>query len=276
MKASEYIHVNGLKLLKVKVKDLLIDPEYQRTLDESRAKKIGEGWRPDLGGIIVVSLRADGGLYTVDGQHRGHGLVLAGKGEMMIAVDVREGMTKAQEADLFTQLNRTRRPIKYSDGFRARLVAEEPIALEIKRIVEYCGLRLADHATRNGIAAVQSMETVHTRFEVLEPTLLTLKGWSKAKQHDPAAFDKRMIKYVGRFLYEFPIADTKVLTMKLVKFGRPEFVIGRVDKQSGYRDGSTPEANAVFVLLDIYNTNNRTKLTRDDRGKRRSQEELAA
>ncbi len=268
MATSKFVHVNGLKMLRVPVGEITIDAEYQRRLDEKRALKIGKAWDPALGGIIVVSLRADRKLYAIDGQHRVAGLKLAGKADMVLAVDVREGLTQKDEADLFVKLNSGRSPVRVYDAFKARIIAEEPEAVAINGIVKAAGLHLATSASKNAIAAVGAMQKVHRRYETLAPTLSVLRSWSCARAHDPVAYDKRIVSYVGRFLFEFASASPDVLGAKLIKFGRPEYLIARITReQTGYRQADDEET-ATMTLLDIYNTRNRNKLVREDRARK--------
>lgn len=263
------IHINGTLLRKVRMADLKVDHTYQRGLDDKHVKKIAENIRPEMLGVIVVSERDDG-LYILDGQHRHGGYLAAGKGDTMIAVDVRRGLTLQQEAELFYQLNGPmgQKAVRAYFKFRARVVAEEPIAVEIDQIVRSIGLRMAEGKAKLTIAAPQAAERIHTRCHNLKATLRVLTALSRACGLDAAAYDKEMIEAVGWFLYDFPSADHEVLVKKLQAVAGKHGIQAIVDALAHERRTwkSEPARSCVVnTMVKFYNTRNAKPLLRENR-----------
>jgi len=256
----------GQEYARVRLAELQIDHEYQRTLDEKRAQKIGEQYVPALFGVVVVAQRNDGVYYVIDGQHRVAGLVMSGHQDMEIAVQVHRGLTQSEEAMMFYELNMGRGNVRAFDQFKARVVGREPIATTIVGILTDLRLRAVPSACKNGVSGVTALESVHQRFDNLVPTLTVLKCWSNAKNGDYMAYDKRLILYVGTFLAMFKQADTEVLTKKLIAYGAPANVIAEMLHEHETWKTESAKTCAIAVLLKIYNTRNRKPLRREDRG----------
>ena len=268
MKCND-IRINGLTLRRVRVGDVRADHAYQRDLDERRIRRMAERWDDAMSGVVVVSERDDG-LYVIDGQHRIAAQVAMGQADKMIAVDVRRGLTLQQEADLFYRLNgpNGQCAVKAYFKYRARLVAEEPVAVEINSILRSLSLRAVPGACKMGVAAVTTCENIHRQSHNLKATLRVLVALSRAHDHDPAAYDKELIYAVGCFLADFPAADEEVLVAKLrVKaagYGPRGIIAHIAHEQKLWRD--EPKRSCVpSTLLRIYNKSNRKPLTRDDR-----------
>jgi hypothetical protein len=259
------MHMTDKKVLSVKARELLVDNRYQRSLDEARAMKIGNNFQPDLFGLPVVSLRKDGRLYLIDGQHRGVGLCRAGRGDQKVDVQVLEDLTVPEEAMLFHELNHERHKVQPIDDYRARLVAKVPEIVEIDRIARSVGLKVTTGNCKHSVSAVCALEDTHINRGNLKSTLSTLRVWSEKMGDDVVAYDNRIIRYVSRFLADFPAADPDVLAMQLVRFGAPSKLTARVKLESRAWGGTSPQETAIIVLLEVYNKRNRRKLVPDDR-----------
>lgn len=128
--------------------ELSIDPSYQRSIDTgpSRAliREIAATWDWGLCQLLVVSQRADAGLFIVDGQHRWMAARL--RGDILdLPCVIHRYASVAEEAESFVRLNRRRKPIAALELFRAELASGNPDAAAVMTLVEQSGLALAPH-----------------------------------------------------------------------------------------------------------------------------------
>lgn len=245
-----------MRLLKIRPSSIIIDREYQRNLDENRAKSMAEKLDLSRIGVPVVSKRKNETFVALDGQHRIIALKLA-EVDDPIYCEVHEGLTVVEEAALFLKLNGGRKAVSVFDKWRARLVAKEPIALEITRIIEGQGLRIAQATAKNCICAIQVVESVHLRRGNLQRTLQVLKRWSDGVTS--GVFEGEMIKAMAAFLGEYPNANNDELARKLSPLA-PERVMNRIKRMQDAADDVPRAVAAISVLRDIYNHKSRNKL----------------
>lgn len=238
-----------MKHVKIKPVAITIDARFQRELDKSRVRSMVATFNPTLVGVLVVSARANGSYVGIDGQHRREMLCEVGLGETPTLCEVHEGLSLKEEATLFLRLNGGRTAIRVFDKFKARLVAEDATATEIRRIVEHCGLAISKTPGTKHVCAIQSLESVHTRCGNLAKTLTALTMWSK---NDPMVFDGDLIKYVGAFFVEYPDASHTLLAKRLASFA-PSHVLTRIWELKGSSREMAANTAAIVILRGYYN-----------------------
>jgi hypothetical protein len=178
---SQYIPVDQLK----------VDISYQRFLSESHIKKLISEFDPGLVGSLIVSKRQDG-YYVIDGQHRLY--ALRKKNISSVDCNVYFDLTPMQEARLFVAFNNNRKRLTPSEIFIGRLEAGDPAAVEIKSIVESCGLILGIHKrlSQNTIMALTTIDRIYRQLGSTDlRRLLTLlkETWDGA----PESLDSHML-----------------------------------------------------------------------------------
>jgi len=259
------IKVGKRVFVRVRAEVILIDGDYQRQcFDEVRARRIGREFDPNRFGTPVCSLRSDGGLYAIDGQHRVRGLVLEDLGHKVIEVQVLEGYSVEQEAELFWQINGPGggRKVKAFDNYRARLVFHEPLAVEVDAIVSAEGLRVAQHPSAHAVGAIGEMEKAHKRNANLATTLSVLHSWAKAIGDNGKTYDKLLIRCTSDFLADYETADHQMLARKLMKL-TPDNVKNRINLEcTAFKGTETKRQVANTVLVSIYNAGRGKKLKR--------------
>lgn len=109
----------------VRIDELHVDHLYQRDLIADRVEGIARAYDIVVAGTIVVSRRANGELWIVDGQHRTAAAKLAGEEEML--AQIIDGMTAEQEALKRIQGN-YKAPDRAYEIFRARVFAGDVVA----------------------------------------------------------------------------------------------------------------------------------------------------
>lgn len=141
--------------------DLHIDhDQYQRRPVEAHIRRIAREFDPDLFGRLVVSHRANGSYYVIDGQHRLSAIAKMGWLDQRLPCIVYEDLSIEREASLFVLTQDNRRPIHAVDRYRARLVAGDPLTLEIEAALQRHGFQVTKGTARNAIQAVSALVQV--------------------------------------------------------------------------------------------------------------------
>jgi len=137
----------------VAIDRLHVDGEYQRSVEGSKSRAIIYGmvkcWNWSLCQPLVVSRRADGSLFILDGQHRHSGALERGDIPHLPCV-ILPGLAVAAEAETFVALNTRRQRLEQSDIFKGMLAAGDTDAAAIAAMMRETGWRLA--RTKNSAA----------------------------------------------------------------------------------------------------------------------------
>jgi len=138
---------------------MLVDPTYQRAENQAEIRHIAANHRPAALGTPVLSAREDAAgnvtFWVLDGQQRRAGSLLAGYDEVILC-DVHYGLTAAEEAQLFLDLN-FRKDVAAGDKFRAALAAEEEEALAIKAVLDSLDIKLGDPRGFTAVAKARAL-----------------------------------------------------------------------------------------------------------------------
>lgn len=143
----------------IKISGLTTDPRVQRPLDQKRVEKLAGNFNPAALGSFTVSQREDGTRITLDGQTRSAAAKLAGyKGD--IHAHIYTGLTLAQEATLFLDLNNTKQ-VGALDKFLVRITEGDQTAIEINRIATGYGWNIKKGGGRNTFQSVTAIEKAY-------------------------------------------------------------------------------------------------------------------
>lgn len=152
----------GVYVTALHVDEIFADPTYQRTLDVPRARKMCGIWDHRLAGILEVSDRGEhvAPRYAIiDGQHRWAAAKFLNDPPVLVA-NVHEGLTVADEADLFDKLNRQRKKVNIWEQWRARRAAGDEQVIAIEKVMTKYGL-VVDSAPRDGaVGCVGTLEKI--------------------------------------------------------------------------------------------------------------------
>lgn len=133
-------------------------PRYQRNLDVRRVEKIAADFNPAALGAITVVKRADGTLWIIDGNHRRNAAIRVGHKEMF-AIQY-EGLTLAEEAALFLELNATKQ-VQAVDRFHASVLAGDPQSVEIAEVLARHGWSVSMDNRPGKIASVAALGNIY-------------------------------------------------------------------------------------------------------------------
>jgi hypothetical protein len=127
------------------VRDLQVDYAYQHDSYAWAVEEILVDFRPELSGMILVNIRADGRMFIIDGATRRE--VRLRRGEHWILAEIMRGLTQQQEAEayLVKAQNKQRQPI---DWFVAEVAAGKPQSKMINDILNARGIHVQSYATR--------------------------------------------------------------------------------------------------------------------------------
>jgi hypothetical protein len=154
------LNLNGLGSAEVvSIEWINVDSAYQRDLRHDLVNEIARGWDIVKAGPILLSVREDGTLWCVDGQHRLAGAQQAGESEMF--AHVVHGLTQAQEAELRLARN-VRRGDTIAEKFRTRLVMGDPKAHQIIELIaqQHTQVNLVPNSA-HGINAIATVELLY-------------------------------------------------------------------------------------------------------------------
>jgi len=193
----------------VRLDRLIIDDSYQRPPHDYFIKDIASNFDETLVGTIDVSERKGTYFSVLDGQQRYHAMNLVGKTACYCSVY--RNMSLADEAAFFYRKNRDRRTMKPYYAFRARVVANDPEAMQIQNLVEAQGFTLAPASNeRDVIGAIVSiqrlyeMPTNNEREECISPALKTIRQSFYGRKE---SISSSILLGFGEFFREFSDED---------------------------------------------------------------------
>jgi hypothetical protein len=123
----------------------------------------------------VLNHRKNGDYYIVDGQHTVHALAkVVGKEweSQLIQCEVYDGLSEAEEADLFDHLQ-NRRAVSAFQRFKVRICAERAEECAVQTLVRDSNLVISQDAVPGAVSCVTTLLTVYKRggSDVLSRTL---------------------------------------------------------------------------------------------------------
>ncbi|MFD8594773.1 DUF6551 family protein [Kitasatospora sp. NPDC059646] len=198
----------------IPVDELKIDEKAQRTLNEPRAMGIANNLVPEALGTIVVSQRANGDRYIVDGMHRWHVCKLRSIPTLM--AEVHHGLDQQEEAVLFLIKNRESSKPTPLDEYKIGLTAGLPLFVDTDAALRKRNLAMGSTGT-NTVGAVSGVLRITDLYgpETLERTLKVAEdAWGRTKE----TWDGMLLGGIGMFLGRHgDDIDDKALAEKIGK-----------------------------------------------------------
>lgn len=177
--------------LQVDLRDLYIDPKYQRPIGprgEKNIRQVIENFSWSLYSPIVVARREDGKYAVIDGQHRAIAALTHGGITHVPAYVIRGG--PSDEAKAFAVINGAVTAILPTQIWHARVVAGDLSALALQRVFDSTGVTILrsakpTDAMRPGeTVAIDALEKVFKR-DGKAPLMLALKTVTKTADGNP-------------------------------------------------------------------------------------------
>ena len=237
---------------------LHIDPTYERPLSEPRIRKIIAEFDPDLIGTLLVSKRDDGLYYLIDGEHRKEAVVRSWGPHEKLPCLVYHGLTLQEEAHIFAGVNRGRTKPRPLDLHRADVVAEEPIALDIERILHLHSLTFGTYNSPNVIGAVSAVRRVYQLggADVLDAALgLLVESQCAGEESLPAELISGLGMLIARYGHRVDRARMKNTLVAVIP--RRIVAAARGLKADISVNKITLAGTVCSLLLDQYNKQRR-------------------
>jgi hypothetical protein len=236
--------------VEVAVKELRIDPQAQRTLNEKRAQGIAANLVREAMGSIVVSERPDGSRYAVDGMHRKRVCEL--EGIPTIRAEVHYGLTQEQEAVLFLIKNRESSKPNPLDTYKVGLTGGIPLFVDTENVLAKHGLEMGS-TSANSVGAVSGVLRITESYgsEILDRTLTVAEGaWGRTG----STWDGMLLGGIGMLLGKHEsVDDDDELAKKIAKKGHAEGWVGTVQSiASGgglHHTGTGSRVTTCYQLL---------------------------
>lgn len=233
----------------VKAGDLTFDEGFNREVDRAWVRRLVADLDSRAVGAIVVTQRTNGTFVVVDGQHRVRAVLEKWGPNATVVCVIHQGLSRAEEADLFYRLN-LRRGLKAYDRFRAEVVARHPAAVDIVATLEERGLEYGRGTGVKVVAAITALEDAHDLGVLGDALTLLSDAWGYAK----GTWDGYLIGGAALFLSRYPDADAAALRTKLAKYrGGSEGFLGKAKAWKSLHGVSMVRAVAA-LLVDTYNS----------------------
>jgi len=248
----------------IPVADLDIDRAVQRsTFDKAKVERFKRNFNPAALGIITVSKRNAVTLVIIDGMHRTETVRQLTTNEGKMLCHVFTGLTKAEEAQMFLDLNAGTQPTVL-DKFRVRITAEDQVAIKINEMAHAYGWTISPVPGDGNIQCVKTLERIHVLSQKLEaePNLLQVvfmavsHAWGKDRAGVHAVILEGIAALVGEHGSNL---DLEVLQRKLRDYpGGPNGLHTDATTLARMRRGKVSMAVAE-QLTDEYNKGRKTK-----------------
>lgn len=245
------------------ISDMFVDFEsqggYARALNEKRARYLTERFNANAVGTIYVSLRNDGSLAVLDGQHR----IYAAKANGLHTLDayVYADLTIEQEADLYRMFGDYLRQ-KATDRFLAAIRAGDPEALAIADVLAEYDLKVVATTRGHGIHAVDAVQYIVSHYG-LSMLRLVLAFLVEAFGNNAIALNGTTLRGAARFLDRFanhPKFNHKRLMTRLKRGGFSQYEQRAKAVKFAERCDSSTAWGKAFMAIHDSNLSDENKL----------------
>lgn len=226
---------------------------YQRELDRNRARAMSMTWDPRRVGVIDVSDRGtevSPRFAIINGQHRWWAAVLLDP-SMSLVCNVHTGLSVADEAKLFWDIDRTTKHLQVWDRWYARRAAGDPVVVSCDRIARQAGLQITHNPKPDALQCFAAIEFVHN---VCNPETLVqvLEFIGDVWPGDIVARRAVLVKALGQLLWDFaPELDTGHLADALSEMTPTQLIARGKDVQT--TSGGALHKTIIAAAIQAYN-----------------------
>lgn len=244
----------------IPLNQLIIEPSAQRPYDVNEARAKADNLNLNLLGVIQVSVRPDGSMAIMDGQHRVGALRLAGYTTELVRCEVSRDLDTAGEAGRFLGLN-DYRLVRAIDKFKVSVTAGEPAAVGVTDILERHGWKVATGTSDGYFMAVNAALNVYigrgNRDKSTGPADLehVIEAVTLAWGRKPSGVSTYIVGGLGMFFSRYgEQVDRHALERRLAQLpGGPDGLLGKARGIREFRGGTLPRCVAEAVTV-TYNS----------------------
>jgi hypothetical protein len=250
----------------IPARDMLVhrvaDGGYQRELDHAWVRRTVREWDPTMLGVIDVSDRGEQSrprFAVIDGQHRRAVAIEADpRGEdVPLVCNVHRGLTLAEEALLFHEIDATRRRLTSWDRWNARRAAGDRVVLEVEEVARGFDLRCAPGQNDGYVGAVGALEHLHS-IGGAALVARTLRALHAAYGRAYNGYLAPLVSGVGLLLHYYPDINPERLDAALTKT-TPQQLRAQAVTRREYESGALYRLVAQ-TLIDRINASRGPKL----------------
>lgn len=147
----------------VPIPQMRVSPLGQRDVNEARVDRMAANFDPEQIGTPTVNHRDDC-YWIIDGQHRIRTLEAVGWGDQQVQCWTYEGLSEAEEAEMFLKLNDVL-AVSAFDRYTKGVAAGRTVECDIDRTVRVNGLVVSRDKTPGAIGAVGTLQRVYSRSD---------------------------------------------------------------------------------------------------------------
>jgi hypothetical protein len=249
------------------VGELTIDRRVQRQgLNTAKVEHIYTNYNPASLGIITVSLRKDRSYVVVDGQHRVEATRRITDNQGDVPCRVFEGLTLAEEAQMFLDLNTTTVPTMV-DKFKVSLNADSPAGDAARSISELVGAygftvsRIAADGHINAVSVLQRLYALSQKIGA-DPNLIqvTIMVISRAWGNNRYGVQAPIFEGIARIFAEYgSLVDVDRLINVLKEYQGGPQTLASDGAQLAAIKRAKKSMGVAETLVGVYNSGKRTK-----------------
>lgn len=242
----------------VRVAALTYDPRINREISQPRVDQMSSRFEPEALGVITVSERVDGSFVVIDGQHRVATLrqLHPEMNGHRIEARVFRGLSLAEEARLFVELNNTRLPHPLQRYLKG-VTANDPRLCAIDSVVKAAGLRVDQSPGEGHIRCVAALAKAYDNYgekHLAKVLSIVTNAWGRTDQAVTGSLVEGISLFLGRYTDR---VDVDRLTTKLAAHGGGASGLLGHARGSKSIHGSSMANNVAAVVTTIYNKGRR-------------------
>lgn len=239
---------------------LSFDPQVNRDVDLAWVADLARRYDRANVGTLVVSARANGQYIVIDGQHRVLAARDALQGDTEFHCDLRYGLTVADEAALFLELNK-RRQVSPVDRFRKSVVAGHEPETSIDAVLNSLGIGMTRHVgprTVGGPRAVTSLQRKGGDALLALTISTALEAWP----NDADGLCEEILRGLGEVLHRHrDEIDVRTFARRLKTRKTAGGLRGQAKTAASIHGGALWN-HVADALVSAYNHGRRNKLPR--------------
>jgi hypothetical protein len=238
---------------KVKPNDLIVDSSYQREINKIKVANIIKNYNPNAIGVVTLSIRENGDLYIIDGQHRVEALKQLGFGSNDINAIVFFDLTIQDEAQLFVIMNESRTKPKKSDLYKASIKSGDNDLIELNNMLNRNNVTVGDKPGDCIIRAIGTLHKVNNKLGIINLEKV-VKVLISANGNNSTSFQAEYITAVSTIIVKYKNLDMDRLALAIKKLGEPSLAIHKSHMIASDSKSVTKSLTLSAMIIDMYNS----------------------